>query len=901
MLIILVVFSSVLPLQAFSAGSKPDVVLEVQAGFNGIAKLGTYIPYKILVINKGKAVDGEVQIEVKIDSANKTIFSKPVSLAEGASKEVIINAPVFTARKGVKIRFSVKGKSIKEFDYAFKRLVPPEIKTIGVLSGDNSAYDYLNGLMIPWRESDAYNEKVMIMKAAGVYTGPSAVAIDSPVYQQTRKVESILIPLTGEEFPETVEIMNGFDILIISNFDTSTLTKAQLNTLDNWVKSGGTLVLGTGVNWKKVYSSLPEDLKKFAVTGTYTQNPAKDIEEFIGKQLDKDLFLDTVAGDIGFKYQEPEIPKQGAAEEEIKDESVSQQELRELSLSIDEVLIGTDKNPVAVKYMYQSGRILFLTFDPGLEPFASWEERTLFWENLLYHSSARETIYQRGSGYYYSNYNNTSYYLSDLASQVPEEKRPPFVFMFATLLIYIAVVGPFMYIILKKKDKRDYSWIAVPAAAVLTLVVIYFAGFRTRYKTAVFNTASVVYLDAENKKTDITTGIGIFNNKRGDLKLTYSQEDNISFDITQPINRSFTYYADGSEPEGVVVSKLSMSEPLSYELYDVHMWEPTYISASRTEPLDNRVLNSVQIKDGKIRMVISNSTKYDFLEAFISLGSNFISVGDILAGEQKTFDVSLDSEEVYNSLSEYLDAKYGRYYYSSGMKAPEDTLEKRRKRRVFENIYQYPYTEKGTVISLYALNYQDMGYNVKINGEKPETFVTNGIYSVMELSFEKGQEVEIPKGLLLPDVSNFELTQQFAYLDGENGITVRDKGDIDLTYRIPEEIAPYEFSLEFKTYIPLFVKYNIEDMKAQNNNIQTTILQNKYEYYIYDNKNESWTKINESHTQKENVKDYLDEENKLKVRIRVVEVANEQSNMNAGYTETERLAFPALRLKGVVK
>jgi hypothetical protein len=302
-------------------------------------------------------------------------------------------------------------------------------------------------------------------------------------------------------------------------------------------------------------------------------------------------------------------------------------------------------------------------------------------------------------------------------------------------------------------------------------------------------------------------------------------------------------------------------------------------------------------------MVINNTTKYDFLEAFISLGSNFISVGDILSGEQKTIELKLDSREVYGSLYEYLDSKYGRTYYPSNMKPPQDFLEKRRKRNVLENLFQRQYLSiKGrTVIGLYALNNQDMGIDIKINGDKPESFFTNGIFATMSMNFEKGQQVDIPEGVLLPDTSSFELMQAVAYLDSENGITARDKGDIDLTYNIPGEIEPIEFSLDFRTYIPLYVKYNIEDMKASNSNFQTTILQNKYEYFIYDNKNEQWKQINESHTQKENVKDYLDGENNLKVRIRVVEIADTKNSIRGGYTETERLAFPALQLKGVVR
>ena len=147
--------AAMLPVNAASPGSAADVAMEARAGFDGVARLGTYIPYRVTLVKKGRAFEGEVEIEVKIDSESKTVFSKPVSLAEGATKEILINAPVFSARRGVKVRFTEAGKTVKQMDYTFNKLIPPDIKTIGVLSSDNAAYGYLNGILIPQADNAA--------------------------------------------------------------------------------------------------------------------------------------------------------------------------------------------------------------------------------------------------------------------------------------------------------------------------------------------------------------------------------------------------------------------------------------------------------------------------------------------------------------------------------------------------------------------------------------------------------------------------------------------------------------------------------------------------------------------------------------------------------------------------
>jgi len=261
--VLLTLITFFLPSNVYSSKFGADIELEVKAGYDGVARLGTYIPFRILVINKGRAVEGEVQVEVKIDSQSKTIFSKPVSLPEGATKEVVISAPVLTAKRGVNVSFLENGKTLKKTEYTFTKLIPPDIKVIGVLSSDNAAYSFLNGAMIPQADNAVYEEKLKIMRASGVTVSRTIEALSGEGTMS--KAESILIPLTGETFPEEIKALVGFDILIISNFDTSTLSEGQLNALEKWVEDGGTLVIGTGASWRKVYNSLPEALKKFSV------------------------------------------------------------------------------------------------------------------------------------------------------------------------------------------------------------------------------------------------------------------------------------------------------------------------------------------------------------------------------------------------------------------------------------------------------------------------------------------------------------------------------------------------------------------------------------------------------------------------------------------------------------
>ncbi len=912
-LVFLLILSNLLLFQgaAYCSQSAPDITMQVSGGYDGVARLGAYIPYNILLINKGRAVVGEVQIEIKMDSERKTIFAKPCNLPEGSTKEIVITAPVFTARRAVTVRVQENGRTLKEMEYKFFKMIPPDMKTVGILSSDNAAYGFLNGIELPVRGSAVYEEHQKLIMASGGYSTSSVVR--EAVDVNAVKKESVLIRLEKETMPDDLKVMNGFDVLIISNFDTGTLSAAQSEVLEKWVENGGTLVVGTGVNWKKTYDALPETLKRFSVTGIESVAPPSELAEFAEKEFTSDVKMELILGDIGFEGAEKTKTDRtgndgnkenaGGDENSGNNNEINGKRQAEYSSYKDEVIAGSVERPLAVKYVNKQGRVLLLMFDPGMEPFTAWDGKQQFWEGLLFHVSANVKYYsQTGDGYYYQSINK-SHQFDYLTRQVPEDKKPPFLFMFITIAVYTVIIGPVMYILLKRKDRRDLNWLVVPAVSLLCLFVIYMVGFRTRYKTAVLNAISLITLDMENRKADIETGMSIFNNKKGDLELTYSKDSKIEYDIYNSNSQRYVSYTSGNEPESRVVSKLLFTEPLSYELYDVGLWEPKYLSAHRSESFENKlIVSSVQIKDGNFSAVIKNQTGYDLMDTFISIGSNIFGIGDILPEQEAVVEVNLNSEDVYGSVGAYLDAKYGRSASYSGISPPGDYSEKQRKKTMVQNIMMDNfYSTRGQMkIGLYALNTQSMSHDLKVNGKTPQSFHLNGIFTAIGMSFDKGKELEIPYGMVIPSIEFADRSDsRTAYMEDFDSIRIMQEGDIDFIYTLPAGILYKGFSLRFETDVPLYVKYNMEERKQKEENFQGKILRNSYEYYIYNNSAKSWGKIGEEYNNNRDTTNYIDGENRLKVRVKVVEMADDVSGQDYEYIEAERLKLPKLQLKGV--
>ncbi|HEX9059385.1 MAG TPA: hypothetical protein VF941_04330, partial [Clostridia bacterium] len=521
----------------------PGLEMNVRAGFDGAARVNSQAPFVITVTNSGSSeFDGEA--EVVGSNANnvniKTIYAVPVSLAPGAKKDITINVPVFSIAKKIPVRLKKDGKVVLEKKYDFTKLINPVDRVIGILSDDPDSLRVLNGIKI----SNGMDEKTameMKIKLASSMYQAGAAQIPNPANMQEVPAEAI--NLDKNTLPDEVGVLDTFDIIVIDNFDTSSLTKKQVSALENWVAEGRTLIVCTGPNQKKVYSGLPDSLKQFKFTKADQADVPSSIGTFTGKLAPAGKLV-IAKGDIG----------KGKA------------------------LIGEKDSVLLASYKIGNGHLGIMSFDPSTEPIASWNGAGDMWKKAvsgLQNEASANANNVFGSGI--SIPAQFSMANQGLVYNVPENQTPPFMFLLIMIGVYIVIVGPFIYILLKIKDKRDYGWVIIPAAAFLFLGIIYVAGVKTRYTTAVLNNASVINLDSENKQANISTSMGVFNNERGNMTVVYAKDSGIS-STPAYIDDGMVYRGGTFDPNAErVIGKLTMSDNIKNEIYDIPIWQPSHL------------------------------------------------------------------------------------------------------------------------------------------------------------------------------------------------------------------------------------------------------------------------------------------------------------------------------------
>ncbi|NLO41082.1 MAG: hypothetical protein GX115_16640, partial [Ruminiclostridium sp.] len=858
-------------------------------GFGGIAKLGAWSPIQVKINAPGRNISGELQVEASLDQARKIIIAKPIELKIGAEESFDFEIPVVSAKRSVSIRLVEEKKTLAEEEFSFTRLLPPEVMLIGVLSDDLDAFGYLNGNTVPVASEMYYDEKMKLMMASGQV--PMAATMPVPESSGYQKRQAVVVNLNRDSFPEKAEVMDGFDFIIINQFDTSLLSNLQMETMEAWVGSGGVLMLGTGMNWQKVYHGLPDNLKLFDIDKTTDFDSSAMLQGFSGKNA-SGLTLRLAKGTLGFEYLSP---PQGAS-------------MSEPTRWLDnDVFAGDAQNPLVIKYSKEMGSVLVLTFDPAAEPFVSWAGRTAFFENTFkFIGTNFQKYYEMRNGFYQKQVYNSNN-LQNLVNVIPSDKKPPFVGMFATLGIYILIAGPVLYIILKKMDKRDWAWVLIPALSVLFLGGMYVLGFKTRYHSAVLNTVSVVQVSPGGNDAVVSSSIGVFNDRRGTLKIEYNTSNGLNSPFIQN-NDYYGYRYYGDNIEGQVVGKYTMGQPTVFEQYDVMLWTPMMLSAEKTIPFGGDVLKDLYLKGGKLMGSITNTTPYDLLDTVVMVGNHIIPVGDIIAGESKQVDIALDSKQVYKRPDEYLDGYFGRSYYNNARDIPSNFQEMMRRRNLFENYINQSYnqsysTQTGEAkFSLLARNSQEIDYGLTVNDKQPQKYNQNLIRAESPFSFEPGREVEIPAGIIM---ANMYQNKEIGWQEGYYGIRVNNTGEMEFQFNLPEKLSVTGFNLSVENYIPLYVKYNMES-NQNNGNIQTEVVSNKYEYALYNVKTGKWDSIEAKIAVDQDAYRYIGSGNEVRMKITVVELgmALSEEDYAAGIYkqyEQELLGMPEISVRGVAK
>ena len=370
-----------------------------------------------------------------------------------------------------------------------------------------------------------------------------------------------------ENLPSNALALSGFHALVIDDFDSSTLSQAQAQALQDYVGFGGSLILGGGAGWRRSLSPLPGALVPLRPDSTGTASLGA-VMELIGRT--SDLSVPVAMGP--------------------------------LATGARVVLADGTGTPLIAESSYGSGRIVELTYDPALDPVFGTDVSIQGWTQVINRavSPARSnsgyptgpapapigtpgappisgaTGYGGGTvGVAAQSSQPTAYQLApvptsrfaggfetqvfDMLANSPASALPPLGLLGAILVGYVILAGPANYLWARGRRRRELAWVTVPLIAVTFTGIAYGAGVAYRGSDFLVNEVQILRV-APNGSVDATLLDVLFAPRRGDF-------------IVQAPDGSYTTIPGQVSPVGgATPDHVNSGRHPTLALNDLHVW-----------------------------------------------------------------------------------------------------------------------------------------------------------------------------------------------------------------------------------------------------------------------------------------------------------------------------------------
>ena len=288
-----------------------------------------------------------------------------------------------------------------------------------------------------------------------------------------------VVHLAGTDIPESGILLRPFDLLAIDDFATDTLTAGQRAAIRDYVMNGGTLMLGTGGSWHKTLGGLPSAILPVQVTGSSILATSQALGGLTG--------VEVASG----------------------------------GLTGGTPWLSEGNQPLLLEKAVGGGWVEMATFDWNQDSLAAWSgTSTLLRETFIRASSglyaaqvaamggsSGSSLAQKGGNY------------SQELSNLPSLDLPAWWLIGSLVLLYVLLVGPINYLVLRAINRRALAWITVPTIALLAAGGAYGAATLTKGRSVQANEVSIIHVASGSDSAYVEAYTGILTPTRGDYQV----------------------------------------------------------------------------------------------------------------------------------------------------------------------------------------------------------------------------------------------------------------------------------------------------------------------------------------------------------------------------------------------
>ena len=533
--------------------------LNVESGLDG--KVLDYTPFQVsITATSAKDFKGTIRITPLIGEGRSiSSTSTDVTLAAGESKKINMSC---SGMDGSYYRIDLlneKGTVVHTQKEKMEVILENKV-LVGILSNDENAISYMN---------------------------------NTPIEEGLEEKQIKTIALDADMFPVKSSNLESLSAIVVDNYDMSKLSEDQMNSLEQWIRKGGELILSLGANYQTV---LYGGLERFGI------------------ETNGELSKKTFVSEMESEYQMKEVP------------------CLAVSMADGETI---DFNVTNAQFSYKEcgeGGIAVLPYSLGMKPIAQNEDAVTLWSQIM------QIMFNADDAIDIHYLENT--YMDSLAKMADQAEDKPSVLLYAViLLLYIVLVGPGIYFILKKMKKSEKIWIAMPVIVVLFVGIIYISGRFYRIDKPIMNNVSLVFLSDDSQLEYVYSDIICPKAKNYNVSINKEYEDTGIRSTTYHYN-----YRMGDSNEAVYNKKIN-GEQMQIQIENsVAFDEKNYVALKAKENTAGKIECDLNCTPYAFDGTIQNNTEYDLRNVVVFFENYFYIIDSLAKGET----VSLESSEIQN-------------------------------------------------------------------------------------------------------------------------------------------------------------------------------------------------------------------------------------------------------------
>ncbi|CAH1197724.1 hypothetical protein PAECIP111893_00914 [Paenibacillus plantiphilus] len=633
------------------------------------------------------------------------------------------------------------------------------------------------------------------------------------------------LPLQPEQLPEDSLQLNMLDVLLLNDVASDGLSEGQQEAITEWVSGGGTLILSGGAGYEKTAGPF-QAIAPVTVQGTRTITSTDSLSSYVGgKKLVLQSPLTVSSATIG----------DGTAQ-----------------LMEGEVVLAAQRS-------MGLGKVLYVAFDPSLEPMASWGGSAGLWAKLM------GKVLQNTQAGVVFNHNGYSPYweLQSAVNMFPSINNPQFMMLLYLFLGYVFIVAPLLFVLLKRMDRREWAWWIIPTIAIISTVTIFFVGASDKNSTLA-HTIRVMELNGKGEGTQFGAS-SVFIPTGGDVRMSFHTGqapllyENADAGFSGPLGRDLS-----DDTSLQLVTRTDQGTEIRWN--DVPYWSTRRTFLDQETVADTGQLEAAMENSDKGPILrVANKTNAGLSDVHLIWNGQVVKIGDLEIGKSGSALVPVTGaggQQMYQD--------YGSQIFPYTSSSSQDTSQRE---RILLNVYlnsQMNAGKFGNTNRIVVVGFsKDTEPFFQVNGQEVKSNSVTLWAQKVDLNVLMGDQVSIMPGMIIPELKSTTIKM----LDQRpNGTIIAAKGELVFSYMLPD--------IEDVVYDKLMI--HSRSMNANPTSVKLS---------IWNEKQGKWAEMtgNGSSWELQSAQDYMSKDRTVLMRFDVLDDIQYE------------IAYPQIALEGKVK